>query len=44
MALHGQWRYSEALENYEKALELDPDNENAKAGLAKIKTEDKQKD
>lgn len=39
MALHGQWRYAEALEKYEKALELDPNNENAKAGLAKIKKE-----
>ena len=39
MALHGQWRYAEALEKYEKALELEPGNANAKAGLARIKTE-----
>jgi cytochrome c-type biogenesis protein CcmH/NrfG len=41
MALHGLWRYAEALEKYEKALELDPGNESAKAGLAKIQTEKK---
>ena len=39
MALHGQWRYAEALEKYEKALELEPGNANAKAGLARIQTE-----